>query len=84
MHNDFSPIHICAARSKTACIEALWKFGAKLNVRTGSGILPKDLTPDSTCRNLILRLEGNYSVYVQLCFIPRKIFVLEKNQGKNN
>ena len=58
MYNQFSPVHICASKSKTACIEVLWKYGASLNVKNGDGLLPKELTPDDACKELILRLEG--------------------------
>ena len=58
MYNDFTPVHICASKSKTTCIETLWKFGAGLNIRTGDGLLPKEITPDDTCKELISRLEG--------------------------
>ena len=62
VYNYFAPVHICASKSKADCIEALWKFGASLNVRNGDGLLPKELTPDDKCRELIVRLEGMLSM----------------------
>ena len=58
IYNYFTPVHICASKSKTDCIEVLWKFGACLNIRNGDGLLPKELTPDEKCRELLIRLEG--------------------------
>ena len=60
MYNDFNAVHICASKSKSACIEVLWKYGADLNIKTGDGLLPRTLTPDNSCRELILRLEGKH------------------------
>jgi len=67
IYNYFTPVHICASKSKTDCIEVLWKFGACLNIRNGDGLLPKELTPDEKCRELLIRLEGTVRSLKDLC-----------------
>jgi len=67
IYNYFTPVHICASKSKTDCIEVLWKFGACLNVRNGDRLLPKELTPDEKCRELLIRLEGTVRSLKDLC-----------------